>query len=117
MLREVATTATAGWTRRSPGMGRALPPTGPARPRPRPRPTQPPTPPSPPPAPPPPPAADTPTATYTPTSTPTATPESVCFGSDGIATTAIGSASDVGRALVLQPDGKIVVAGYSHNGS
>ncbi|GIK39657.1 MAG: hypothetical protein BroJett011_34900 [Chloroflexota bacterium] len=34
------------------------------------------------------------------------------FGNDGVVTTTIGSQS-FGRAVVLQPDGKIVVAGYS----
>lgn len=39
------------------------------------------------------------------------------FDGDGIATTAIGAGGDEAHALVIQPDGKIVVAGYSHNGS
>ena len=35
------------------------------------------------------------------------------FSSDGIQTTPIGSGSaDVGRSVAIQPDGKIVVAGY-----
>ncbi|HEX9676996.1 MAG TPA: hypothetical protein VGA07_13560, partial [Anaerolineales bacterium] len=39
------------------------------------------------------------------------------FGSGGIVTTAIGAGNDFGRAMVLQSDGKIVVAGISNNGS
>ena len=39
------------------------------------------------------------------------------FHSDGKVTTEIGSAGDFGRAVVVQPDGKIVVAGNSYNGS
>ncbi len=39
------------------------------------------------------------------------------FNSTGKVTTAIGSGHDIGRSIALQPDGKIVVAGYSHNGS
>src|SRR3990167_2042134 len=39
------------------------------------------------------------------------------FNSTGIVTTAIGSSSDVGRSVAIQSDGKIVVAGYSYNGS
>ena len=39
------------------------------------------------------------------------------FDSDGKVTTAIGSGTDKGYALGLQPDGKIVVAGESHNGT
>ena len=39
------------------------------------------------------------------------------FGSDGKVTTAIGSGTDVARSVAIQADGKIVVAGYSHNGS
>jgi uncharacterized delta-60 repeat protein len=39
------------------------------------------------------------------------------FGAGGIVTTAIGPASSIARALVLQPDGKLVVAGYIWNGS
>ena len=38
------------------------------------------------------------------------------FGTGGIVRTAMGHGSDSGRAVVLQPDGKIVVAGQSHNG-
>ena len=39
------------------------------------------------------------------------------FGSGGVVTTAIGSGWDVAYALVLQPDGKLVAAGDSDNGS
>jgi uncharacterized delta-60 repeat protein len=39
------------------------------------------------------------------------------FGAGGKVSTPIGSGSDVGYSLALQSDGKIVVAGYSHNGS
>jgi uncharacterized delta-60 repeat protein len=39
------------------------------------------------------------------------------FASGGKATLGIGSGEDIARALVLQPDGKILVAGYSNNGS
>jgi len=39
------------------------------------------------------------------------------FGSGGKVTTDFASASDFGNALLLQPDGKIVVAGYSFQGT
>ena len=39
------------------------------------------------------------------------------FDTDGAATTAIGSGADVARAVAIQPDGKILIAGSSHNGS
>lgn len=39
------------------------------------------------------------------------------FGDSGIVITPIGSGSDVGRAMSIQKDGKIVVAGDTHNGS
>lgn len=39
------------------------------------------------------------------------------FDTDGITTTAIGSRTDVSNSVVVQPDGKIVVGGYSDNGS
>lgn len=39
------------------------------------------------------------------------------FGTNGIVTTAIGSGNDVGRSVKIQPDGKIVLAGYSYNGA
>ncbi|HET6867778.1 MAG TPA: PASTA domain-containing protein [Solirubrobacteraceae bacterium] len=39
------------------------------------------------------------------------------FGSGGKVTTAIGSSRDEARALALQPDGKLVAAGYSWDGS
>ena len=39
------------------------------------------------------------------------------FGIGGKVITPIGSGADAGRSLVIQGDGKIMVAGYSHNGS
>jgi len=39
------------------------------------------------------------------------------FGAAGIVTTAIGPGVDCGRAIALQPDGRIMVAGYASNGS
>ena len=39
------------------------------------------------------------------------------FGSGGKVTTAVGSSHDYGYDVALQSDGKIVVAGYSYNGS
>jgi uncharacterized delta-60 repeat protein len=39
------------------------------------------------------------------------------FDGDGIVTTAIGSGSDEAKSIAIQSDGKIVVAGYSHNGA
>ncbi len=39
------------------------------------------------------------------------------FGSNGTVITAIGSGDDVARGLALQPDGKLVVAGYCANGT
>ncbi len=39
------------------------------------------------------------------------------FGSTGKVITAIGSGTDVANSAALQPDGKIVVAGYCSNGS
>ena len=39
------------------------------------------------------------------------------FAGDGKLTTAIGSSDDYGRSVTLQADGKILVAGYSANGS
>src|SRR5262249_27398652 len=38
------------------------------------------------------------------------------FGGTGKVTTSIGSGDDAAKALVLQPDGKLVAAGYSTNG-
>ncbi|MCP4378892.1 MAG: hypothetical protein GY794_22290, partial [bacterium] len=38
-------------------------------------------------------------------------------GGDGIVTTAIGSGNELGMGVSVQVDGKVVVAGYSHNGS
>ncbi len=39
------------------------------------------------------------------------------FSSDGKVSTAIGSYGDEAQAIAIQPDGKIVAAGYSNNGS
>src|SRR5438067_6010552 len=39
------------------------------------------------------------------------------FGSGGIVTTAISSNVDFAVAIAQQPDGKIIAAGYSSNGS
>ncbi len=39
------------------------------------------------------------------------------FDTDGKVTTPIGTGSDEGEALVIQSDGKLVVAGYSDNGT
>ena len=39
------------------------------------------------------------------------------FDTDGIQTTSIGSVQDIAYSVVMQSDGKIVAAGYSHNGS
>ncbi len=39
------------------------------------------------------------------------------FGSGGIVTTAVGSSHDYGNFLTLQPDQKILVTGYSDNGT
>lgn len=38
------------------------------------------------------------------------------FDHDGIVMTPFGEGTDIGQCLALQPDGKIVVAGHSHNG-
>jgi len=38
------------------------------------------------------------------------------FDTDGIVTTPIGSGNDLGSDLAIQPDGKIVAVGTSHNG-
>ncbi|MCP3972333.1 MAG: hypothetical protein GY717_18815, partial [Rhodobacteraceae bacterium] len=38
-------------------------------------------------------------------------------GGDGIVTTGVGAGDDNGESVAVQSDGKIVVAGYSHNGS
>lgn len=38
------------------------------------------------------------------------------FGSGGIVTTPVGDAADQARGVALQPDGRIVVAGFSDNG-
>lgn len=39
------------------------------------------------------------------------------FGTEGKVTTAIGLLYDVGKALTIQTDGRIVVAGYTNNGT
>ena len=39
------------------------------------------------------------------------------FGKSGMVTTSIGSSDDYAYALGIQPNGKIVVAGYSYNGT
>jgi uncharacterized delta-60 repeat protein len=39
------------------------------------------------------------------------------FSGDGVVTTAIGASDDVALSIALQSDGKIVVAGYTYNGS
>lgn len=39
------------------------------------------------------------------------------FDTDGIVTTAIGSGNESGQSVVLQTDGKILVAGFSNNGT
>lgn len=39
------------------------------------------------------------------------------FGADGRVLTSFGAASDMGRALVLQPDNKIILAGYTTSGN
>ena len=39
------------------------------------------------------------------------------FGTGGKVTTDFGSANDFARSVAIQSDGKIVVAGYSNNGS
>ena len=43
--------------------------------------------------------------------------DTIFGGGDGIVTTPIGSGDEVGYALGIQQDGKILVAGYSHNGT
>lgn len=39
------------------------------------------------------------------------------FHFDGIVTTDVGMSNDYAQSVTLQPDGKILVGGYSHNGS
>jgi uncharacterized delta-60 repeat protein len=39
------------------------------------------------------------------------------FDGDGIATMDLSTGGDVGKAVTIQPDGKIVVAGYAYNGA
>ncbi|WP_139294955.1 DUF4347 domain-containing protein, partial [Planktothrix tepida] len=45
------------------------------------------------------------------------TPDSLFGGGDGIVTTAVGTSYDLGRSVAVQADGKILVAGFSNNGS
>ena len=40
----------------------------------------------------------------------------ISFSGDGKLTTAIGASDDAAQSVILQSDGKIVVAGYSYNG-
>ncbi len=40
----------------------------------------------------------------------------VTFGNGGVVTTPIGPGSDTAQAVTIQPDGKIVAAGYADNG-
>ena len=66
-----------------------------------------------------PPASAT-TAQTTTSRSPATTPNGsldTSFNGTGKVTTAIGSGNDRGLALALQPDGKLVVAGRSNNGS
>lgn len=39
------------------------------------------------------------------------------FGTGGVVITTVGAGNERGHSLALQPDGKIIVAGYSHNGN
>ncbi|CAM8619322.1 Delta-60 repeat [Oxalobacteraceae bacterium] len=39
------------------------------------------------------------------------------FGTNGRSTTSFGSGQDIGRSLAVQPDGKILVAGYTDKGN
>jgi uncharacterized delta-60 repeat protein len=39
------------------------------------------------------------------------------FDGDGIVTTGIGPDEDIGLGVTVQPDGRILVSGYSHNGT
>ncbi|MCP3686964.1 MAG: hypothetical protein GY784_01000, partial [Gammaproteobacteria bacterium] len=57
-------------------------------------------------------------STYTMTVDVTAVNDAPTFSTgDGIVTTAIGSGDDRGRDVTVQTDGKILVAGYSYNGT
>lgn len=68
-----------------------------------------------------PPMMCTPTPTPSPISTPTPIPSPVCqpgvldttFGGDGVVTTGILGGVDVANAMVIQPDGHIVSAGFT----
>src|SRR5207249_4177864 len=65
----------------------------------------------------------TPPADTSPSNTPTATPCAspagldVSFNGSGKVITPIGSGSDYAQSVAIQSDGKIVVAGYTYNGS
>jgi len=39
------------------------------------------------------------------------------FGTNGVVTTPFGTGNDLGKAVAIQTDGRILVAGYSYNGS
>jgi len=39
------------------------------------------------------------------------------FGTGGFVTTAIGPGNDIAQAVAIQPDGKIVAAGYAFSGT
>ena len=39
------------------------------------------------------------------------------FGTNGRSTTSFGSGQDIGRSLAVQPDGKILAAGYADKGN
>lgn len=39
------------------------------------------------------------------------------FGTEGTVTTDFNDSTDYGTSLIIQPDGKIIVAGYAHNGT
>ncbi|MCP4284941.1 MAG: hypothetical protein GY792_10880, partial [Gammaproteobacteria bacterium] len=54
---------------------------------------------------------------FTVTAATNTTPTFMPLGSDGIVTTPIGSGDDGGNSTYVQSDGKILVAGYTHNGS
>ena len=41
----------------------------------------------------------------------------VSFGTDGTAMTSFGPTIDFARSVALQPDGKVVAAGYTSNGT
>ncbi|MFK7810493.1 MAG: T9SS type A sorting domain-containing protein, partial [Saprospiraceae bacterium] len=39
------------------------------------------------------------------------------FGTNGVVTTDLGGENEIARSVVIQPDGKIIVAGHSNNGA